>query len=152
VNPIITPFCTDLTGIMQETVDDKPHFPKIFAEFNEWLTEGGFLHGDDTSAFVTCGDWDLKVMLPSQCQLDSLSLPKHFEKWIDLKKSFCEATDYYPSSLKDMLVKLNLRLEGRLHSGIHDAHNMMRIILNIKEKHNAIFSITSTRKNVLSRS
>ena len=142
VHPILTPFCTDLTGIMQETVDKQPEFPRVFEKFNEWLVKGGFIH-DDSGAFVTCGDWDLRVMLPSQCKLDGLAVPKHFQKWIDLKRIYCEMTGHYPRSLKNMLVRSNISLEGKLHSGICDTQNMMKIIMEMQEQYNPVFRITS---------
>jgi len=144
VRPILTPFCTELTGIMQETVDDQPYFADVFPRFCEWLTEGEYFDKSEKSSFVTCGNWDLKTMLPSQCDLDGITLPDQFKQWIDLKYTFCESTGYYPKSLKDMLARLNLPLKGRLHSGIDDVKNMVSIILALKEKHNTQFNVTSS--------
>ena len=36
--------------------------------------------------FLTCGDWDLKKMLPSQCDYLNLNCQNYFKKWINLKK------------------------------------------------------------------
>lgn len=144
VHPILTPFCTELTGIMQEMVDDQPYFADVFPKFCEWLTKGGYFDKPEKSSFVTCGNWDLKTMLPSQCDLDGITLSDQFKQWIDLKSSFCESTGYYPKSLKDMIARLNLPLKGRLHSGIDDVKNMVSIILALKEKHNTQFKNTSS--------
>lgn len=141
VHPKLTAFCTELTGIMQETVDDQPCFAQVFSNFCEWLTKGRYF---DNSSFVTCGNWDLKIMLPNQCDLDGIALPDQFKQWIDLKHTFCESTGYYPKGLKDMLVRLNLPLQGRLHSGIDDVNNMISIIETLKEKYNTQFKLTST--------
>ncbi|KYN07638.1 PREDICTED: ERI1 exoribonuclease 3 [Cyphomyrmex costatus] len=144
VHPTLTPFCTELTGIMQEMVDDQPYFTDVFSNFCEWLTKGGYFDKPEKSSFVTCGNWDLKTMLPSQCDLDGITLPDQFKQWIDLKHTFCESTGYYPKSLKDMLVRLNIPLKGRLHSGIDDVKNMISIILALKERHATQFKITSS--------
>lgn len=144
VRSTLTPFCTELTGIMQETVDDQPHFADVFPRFCDWLTDRGYFDKPEKSSFVTCGNWDLKTMLPSQCDLDGIALPDQFKQWIDLKHTFCESTGYYPKSLKDMLARLDLPLKGRLHSGIDDVNNMVSIIVNLKEKYNAQFKITSS--------
>lgn len=143
VHPTLTPFCTELTGIMQEMLNDQPCFPDVFSRFREWLTKGRYFDATDKSAFVMCGNWDLKVMLPNQCDLDGIELPEQFKQWIDLKQTFCESTGYYPRSLKDMLVRLNLPLQGRLHSGIGDVKNMIAIIQALKKKHNVQFKFTS---------
>lgn len=144
VHPVLTPFCTELTGIMQEAVDDQPYFAAAFPKFCEWLAKGGYFDEPEKSTFVTCGNWDLKTMLPSQCDLDGITLPEYFKRWIDLKYTFCESTGYYPKGLKDMLARLNLPLKGRLHSGIDDVKNMVSIIRGLAENHNAQFKITSS--------
>ncbi|XP_018060171.1 PREDICTED: ERI1 exoribonuclease 3 [Atta colombica] len=144
VHPTLTPFCTELTGIMQETVDDQPYFADVFSNFCEWLIKGGYFDKPEKSSFVTCGNWDLKTMLPSQCDLDGITLPDQFKQWVELKHIFCESTGYYPKSLKDMLVRLNVPLKGHLHSGIDDVKNMVSVILTLKEKYNTQFKITSS--------
>lgn len=146
VHPILTAFCTELTGIMQETVNDQPYFTEVFPSFCEWLTKGGYFDNANSS-FVTCGNWDLKIMLPNQCNLDGITLPDQFKQWIDLKYTFCESTGYYPKSLKDMLMRLNLPLQGHLHSGIDDVNNMISIIQTLKKRHNTQFKLTSTLTN-----
>ncbi|EFN75140.1 Prion protein-interacting protein [Harpegnathos saltator] len=144
VHPILTPFCTELTGIIQDIVDNQPYFPDVFSNFCEWLTKGGYFDESNKSTFVTCGNWDLKVMLPSQCKLDGITLPDQFKQWIDLKHTFSEFSMYYPRSLPDMLTRLNIPLQGRLHSGIDDVKNMVAIIQTLQEKYNVQFKITSS--------
>jgi len=144
VHPTLTPFCTELTGIMQEMVDDQPHFTDVFPRFCDWLTEGGYFDKPEKSSFVTCGNWDLKTMLPNQCDLDGITLPDQFKQWVELKYTFCESTGYYPKGLKNMLARLDLPLKGRLHSGINDVKNMVSIIVALKEKYNTQFKITSS--------
>ncbi|XP_050446607.1 ERI1 exoribonuclease 3 [Cataglyphis hispanica] len=144
IYPKLTPFCTELTGIMQEMVDNQPCFADVFSRFREWLIEGKYFENTDKSSFVTCGNWDLKVMLPNQCNLDNITLPDEFKQWIELKHTFCDSTGYYPRSLKDMLVRLDLPLQGRLHSGIDDVKNIVSIIQALKEKYNTQFKITSS--------
>lgn len=144
INPVLTPFCTELTGIMQEVVDDQPGFVDAFANFREWLASGEYFENPDKSTFVTCGSWDLKMMLPAQCKLDGIALPDQFKEWIDLKHAFCESIGYFPLSLKDMLSRLNLPLRGRLHSGIDDVKNMVSIIQALGNVHNMSFKVTSS--------
>lgn len=144
IYPKLTPFCTELTGIMQEMVDNQPYFINVFSKFCEWLVEGGYFDKSNKSAFVTSGNWDLKIMLPNQCNLDNITLPDEFKQWIELKYTFSETTGYYPRNLKDMLARLDIPLQGRLHSGIDDVKNMISIIQALKERHNTQFKITSS--------
>lgn len=41
VNRDLTPFCTQLTGIIQDMVDDQPHFEEVLGLFNQWLIDKG---------------------------------------------------------------------------------------------------------------
>lgn len=41
---------------------------------------------DSKFLFVTCGDWDLKTMLPSQCALDNIPVPAYCKTWLNIKK------------------------------------------------------------------
>ncbi|KAK2581832.1 hypothetical protein KPH14_002298 [Odynerus spinipes] len=143
VHPDLTPFCTSLTGIIQDMVDDEPHFPVVFSSFCTWLKDNGYFEPLNKSAFVTCGNWDLKIMLPNQCAIDNLPVPQEFKQWINLKDTFCEFYHYFPRGLVDMLSHLKLPMIGRLHSGISDTENMVRIIQVLSAMHKPEFKITN---------
>lgn len=147
INPLLTSYCTDLTGIIQEMIDDRPHFPEIFINFQQWLDQSDYLKDGGNGAFVTCGDWDLRVMLPEQCAISQIDVPHYFHEWINLKKYFLDATGYYPRSLRDMLERLDLPVCGQLHSGIQDVYNMARIVQLLGSRRETNFQITS-RSNV----
>lgn len=142
-HPNLTPFCSELTGIVQEMVDDKAYFPEIMKKFNSWIEKGKYFEEKNKSAFVTCGEWDLKVMIPSQCATEKLTVPDYFSEWINLKIVFCNVMKVYPHGIIDMLVRLNIPQIGRLHSGIDDVKNMINIIKSIGTKYNTNFDITS---------
>merc|ERR1711981_605803 len=82
-NPILSEFCTELTGILQETVENQPELPKVLEDFQNWLSTGKC----DNFAIVTCGDWDLKTCLPNQCSAYGINVPIWAKKWINLKIS-----------------------------------------------------------------
>ncbi|XP_066125481.1 ERI1 exoribonuclease 3 isoform X2 [Saccopteryx bilineata] len=63
VHPQLTPFCTELTGIIQAMVDGQPSLQQVLERVDEWMAKEGLLDPNVKSIFVTCGDWDLKVML-----------------------------------------------------------------------------------------
>lgn len=143
VHPVISTFCTELTGIMEETVQDEQFFPEVFSAFCEWLEEGKYFSEKNKSAFVSCGDWDLKVMLPNQCQLDNIQIPEFMKEWINIKKTFFFATKYYPRSLNDMLKYLKMEFQGKEHCGLDDVHNISRVIQALDKKFKSEFTITS---------
>jgi len=67
----------------QETADNGKPFPEVLKLYNEWYEKEV---GTEKSLVVTCGDWDLKTMLPSQCRLDKLKLPPHCFQWHNIKE------------------------------------------------------------------
>jgi len=147
VNDQLTEFCTNLTGITQDQIDDNG-IPLMDAlqEHENWLMENHLLHGslDRNSScnyastcvpemphsfiYLTCGDWDLGTCLPRQLKhLNQNHIPSHFNKWINVKKEFSKLYETKSYGMKFMLNILGLELEGRHHSGIDDCKNIARI-------------------------
>ncbi|XP_014207555.1 ERI1 exoribonuclease 3 [Copidosoma floridanum] len=147
VHPQLSTYCSTLTGLMQETLDDEDFFPVVFSKFCEWIKNGNYFDEEGKSAFVTCGDWDLKVMLPEQCKLDNIEVPSYFKEWINLKTTFCSATNYYPRGINDMLKHFNMKFQGRNHCGLDDAHNITRLMRVLAERNRPQFIITSNVKD-----
>jgi len=129
--PLLTAFCTKLTGITQEQVDGGAPFKAVVRDFNAWLAKNG-LYGDNF-IFVTCGDWDFRTAYPAQCKLSGVGVDGHCRRWLNLKaafKVFYRQVDGRPqkkSGMLDMLERLGLEHRGRLHSGIDDCRNLARI-------------------------
>lgn len=74
-------------------------------------------------------------------------MEKYFQKYINLKA-------YYPKLVKvkgkitgmmDMLKQLDLKHEGKHHSGIDDVHNIVSICLTLLKNHEAKFSRAEVR-------
>ena len=80
-----------------------------------------------TFVYLTCGDWDLKTCLPRQLEYTNDKVPRHFKKWINIKKEFTKLYGTKGRGMVEMLEKLGLELEGRHHSGIDDCHNIAKI-------------------------
>ncbi|GFO05084.1 eri1 exoribonuclease 3 [Plakobranchus ocellatus] len=130
-NPHLTPFCTELTGIVQEMVDNQECFSEVMKNFNQWMESEGLLNPETRSIFVTCGDWDLKSMLPRQCETSNLPTKSYFKKWINIKKSYADITRTFPKGMMHMLTGLNLQHIGRHHSGIDDCRNIANIVVEL---------------------
>ena len=84
-HPKLSEFCTELTGIMQETVENELEFCQVMDKFQAWL-EVENLNGANF-AMVTCGDWDLRTCLRRQCEISQMTLPIWAHQWINLKIS-----------------------------------------------------------------
>jgi ERI1 exoribonuclease 3 len=132
-HPKLTPFCTQLTGITQEMVDDKPSLKTCLSNFHKWLGAEGLLNPGVSFCFVTCGDWDLKTMLPGQCTAFGLHHPEYMKRWMNIKFVFQDLMGQKAYGMPNMLDKLGLKLAGRHHSGIDDSRNIAQILVKLSE-------------------
>jgi inhibitor of KinA sporulation pathway (predicted exonuclease) len=136
--PKLSSFCTSLTGITQHQVDAAPKFSEALRAHTAWLQARGLaLDGSKghSFAFVTCGDWDLRTMLPAQLALEHLGpVPCHFRRWVNLKKIYAKSMGAWPSGMPGMLRGLGLTLEGKHHSGIDDCRNIAKILKALNER------------------
>lgn len=100
-------------------VDDESDLKTVLDDFHSWLKDEEKLKDNNHQfAVVTCGDWDLKQLLPNQLNYLSIPIPSYFQSWINLKIIFAEVTGIFPKNLPHMLSHLKLPTIGRLHSGI----------------------------------
>ncbi|GAM19085.1 hypothetical protein SAMD00019534_022600 [Acytostelium subglobosum LB1] len=143
-NPKLTPFCTELTGIQQEWVDAADTFPTVVERHRLWLVKNGLIDPHTYQkvpgkefTFLTCGDWDLNMMLPTQYKyMDEsqgryYSWPSYFQDWINVKRSFESHTGQAGRGMTDMLSKMHLELQGRHHSGLDDCTNIAAIVIKL---------------------
>eukprot|EP01080_Neovahlkampfia_damariscottae_P002837 gene2837-4244_t len=131
-NPKLTKFCTQLTGITTETVKQGVSFEKALQQHENWLTS--MMNEKPTQEnllMITCGDWDLKTILPLQCQTSNIQVPKYFKKWTNLKILLSKYTKNRINGMTDMLEYYNLELEGRHHSGIDDCDNIANVTIEM---------------------
>lgn len=132
-HPKLTKFCTDLTGITQEMLEDKPDFTTVFfgSELGLFMAKYG-----EESVIITCGDWDLRTMLPNQLKALAVSpnkIPSCFKRWLNVKELFQDFYKVKAGGMPNMLEKLKLELKGRHHSGIDDCKNIASICVKMTE-------------------
>lgn len=128
-NPVLTPFCTNLTGITQDDVKDAPSFAEALHLHETFMAK----YADKKILYVTCGDWDLKTMLPLQLQTSGIvpKNPKAFASWCNIKNLFMDHTGIRVKGMPSMLAHCGLELIGRHHSGIDDCRNIARILVSL---------------------
>lgn len=134
-HPVLTAFCTELTGITQDMVADQPLLSDVMTSFHGWMEANGLLDPGVKSCFVTCGDWDLKIMLPKQCSYFSIAIPKYMRQWVNIKHVFQAVTGRKAMGMPGMLRDLGLTLDGRHHSGIDDCRNIAKILAELAKRH-----------------
>ena len=136
-------------------VDKEQEFVAVFNKFCTWLEDQGLVRTNITGydsncppkfTFVTCGDWDLNYMLPTQCITSQITLPDYFRQWINVKKSYATSseTTKFPRSLSEMLGDLGLVFDGRPHSGIDDVKNIVKIVQKLAKERCHVFENTTS--------
>lgn len=125
IKPIIhkelSKFCTELTTITQEDVDNAVNFPEALKEFTEWIGEEDFY-------LCSWGFYD-KTQLNKDCELHKLD--KITKNHISLKHQYNKIKNIKKRvGVKRALSIENLKFEGTHHRGIDDARNIAKIFLN----------------------
>jgi len=137
VNTTLTEFCTKLTGITQDRVDDAPTLAEALQMFEEWRLEQpfGLVHTPEQQAFAFAADgpWDLRFFLHGECERKGILKPAYFDKWVNVKALFADFYRCRTCKIHRMLEIQNMRFEGRLHSGIDDTRNIARIAKRMAE-------------------
>jgi inhibitor of KinA sporulation pathway (predicted exonuclease) len=128
INPAVSEFCHNLTGITQEQVDNGMTLQEAMKEHTKWLIQT--VGSDDLAnhvTIVTAGNWDLATMLPMDLKNLNLKADKIYKKYGNIK----DFGNRKRSSMVTLLSDYNLELEGRHHSGIDDCHNIARIFIEM---------------------
>ncbi|KAL1926193.1 hypothetical protein VTP01DRAFT_6058 [Rhizomucor pusillus] len=135
INPTLSDFCKELTGISQEQVDNSPDFVEVLNKFQEFMGKYS-LFREKTAAFVTDGPFDIRDFITKQCEHSNLERrPAYFERpWVNIRKLF---KDFYKlkenKNIPAMLEALSMEFKGHQHSGLDDARNLVRIAQKMKE-------------------
>ncbi|NWS05453.1 ERI2 exoribonuclease, partial [Motacilla alba] len=140
-HPILSKFCTELTGITQNQVDQGVPLNICLSQFLKWIKkiqkEKKIVFSTDSQsnstleakacAFVTWTDWDLGVCLHYECKRKQLRKPDILNSWIDLKATYRTFYNRKPKGLNGALQDLGIAFEGREHSGLDDSRNTARL-------------------------
>lgn len=130
VNPKLTPFCTQLTGISQEQVDKADTFPTVLQRVESWLEEHQ-LGLEKSFAVLTDGPWDMFRFMYYQCKESGIEMPKWSHKWVNIRKSYCNFYQCGRGGIETMLSNLGMKFEGSPHSGLDDSINIARIAIKM---------------------
>ncbi|KAG7492031.1 hypothetical protein MATL_G00009790 [Megalops atlanticus] len=134
-HPILSEFCTELTGIRQTQVEAGVPLQICLSRFTRWLQtlrqekSIAFINEKTSAAtahpcaFVTWSDWDLGVCLQYECKRKQICKPDILNSWIDLRATYRLFYNRKPKGLNGALQDLGLEFSGREHSGLDDARN-----------------------------
>ncbi|NWS11035.1 ERI2 exoribonuclease, partial [Pachyramphus minor] len=140
-HPILSEFCTKLTGITQNQVDEGVPLNICLSQFMKWIqkiqkekkiifstdNQTNFPSEAKACTFVTWTDWDLGVCLQYECKRKQLRKPDILNSWIDLKAVYRAFYNRKPKGLNGALQDLGIAFVGREHSGLDDSRNTARL-------------------------
>lgn len=98
--------------------------------FEKWCDDNNIT--SENTTMVTCGDWDLKTMLPRQLIITNTRLSDNMQKlfgcWNNVKKSYAKQYNLKRKmGMARMLEHAKIPLVGHHHSGIDDTRNIAKI-------------------------
>lgn len=126
INPKISDYCTKLTGITQEQVDNGVVIKLATKMHMNWLQN--FTTSELT--IVICGGRDLSV-LAANLNIVNFKLNKLYTRFVNIKNLFQKIIGAKAYNMAFMLDYLKLKLDGRHHSGIDDCANISKIFIEL---------------------
>lgn len=157
-SPTLTRFCKDLTGITQDQVDGGLLLIAALGQYREWLVEQGLLPSLASSpapspeaggesnragprwprfALLTWSDADLGGQLYGECERKGLHHARSwwFQSWINLKPLYGQHYRREPrGGLQACVEATGQTFDGRAHSGLVDAQNTAKIVINMRRE------------------
>jgi len=132
IHPQIDKFCTKLTSITQEDVEDADHFDVVIKRFEDWM---GF--SSARTALFSWGEFDHRQFVLDarhhNLELDWLKywacLQRHYSKYKGAKNQI---------GLKNALSLEGLEFNGTQHRAIADARNMAELFIKIAKPMNIV--------------
>ncbi|ESK93004.1 double-strand sirna ribonuclease [Moniliophthora roreri MCA 2997] len=149
--PLLSSFCTNLTGITQAQVDASSPFSEVLKSLEAFLIEQGLIDettGERKLHFCWCSDgpWDIRDFMVKQLFISQLSAPSWLKgDVLDVREMVAEwcrngdgngtrRTRKKPAFTVSRNISAQLRalelpgFEGRQHSGRDDTRNITRIL------------------------
>lgn len=120
-HPLLTPFCTELTGITQDMVADAPAFPEAMEALRQAMLVGRW--------GVVWGSWGLfdQTQLRRDCAFHGVKYP--MPEHMNLKNVFSAAQGRRKRYGMSKALRLcGLGLEGAHHRALDDAKNIARLL------------------------
>jgi len=120
MNPVLSEYCTQLTGIKQSDLKGVGQFPEAYAHFMNWV---GSHHKSVLAAWGN--DWS---DLTRDCKLHGLEI-RHTHEIINVKTLF--ALRHGKMGLDRAMNLLNQEFTGNRHRGLDDSRATSEVLLTL---------------------
>ena len=126
----ITPFITELTGILEMDVEKAPELPKALRKFCEWLRGKEVIPCSWSDTDLTQLSFEME-----QKGIRNEEIQGMLDNWVDIQKSYDELVHSPRSTALERAMKAEgVRPEGRQHDGCADAHNTALLIAELRKQ------------------
>lgn len=122
LNPILSPFCNDLTGIYQTDVEFSPLLETALSNFDRFIKEN-----NPIDYWCSWGDFD-KNQFIRECQRLNINNPLKDIPHINLKANFAKNKKMKQVGVSKALELSRLEFIGHQHRALDDAENIARLI------------------------
>ncbi|KAF9521063.1 hypothetical protein BS47DRAFT_1357014 [Hydnum rufescens UP504] len=139
--PVLSPFCTSLTGITQADVNPAPAWPAVLDAFSQFLADHGLIDahtGARLERFMFCSDGPFDVSMPEYLRGDILDIRRAVTGLLvsrdQFKPMLSTATNppYQPHHMRRVSLNVPLQLRAlSLPPFIGDARNIARILIEL---------------------
>ena len=83
LDPVLTDFCTELTGITQKDVDGGVSLQEALVQVHNFLYQEGVFGSE--FVFLSCGDFDGGA-LKREAEKKDIYVPNYLKRWINIKR------------------------------------------------------------------
>ena len=117
----LTEFCTELTTITQQDVDQAKEFSEVLKEFN--IAIEGF-----NPIFLSWGNFDKNILIEN-CEFHKTEYPFDMKNHINIKQKIAQHLELKKAKgVSGMLKYFKMDFIGTPHRGIDDVRNIVRIL------------------------
>ncbi|PIC16178.1 hypothetical protein B9Z55_022869 [Caenorhabditis nigoni] len=143
INPQLTDFCAELTGIDQDTIDNAKTFPEVYNNFCAWLKEHNFQ--EKRFAIVCDSRQDMWRLAQYQFLLNKQPFPTIFRQWVNLSLYYrqdlrmAQQQDFvHQSFIERMSAFYNIPFDGHAHNAKDDCSFLAKVTKHLLDNEKSI--------------
>ena len=123
-NPILSAFCTQLTGIKQQDVDEADLFPAVNKKFYDWLTQ------ELPDVWLSWGQYDFNQM-NKDCKYHNVFYPLKYVTHLNAKTEYERERQKSAKGLSTTMRIERVPFVGSHHRALDDALNLAKLMQHV---------------------
>lgn len=125
----LTPFCTELTGITFDDLEDASNFNDVIVDFFNFIYK---------TTIYSCGEFDRKFLVreindKGDKEIHDLVSKAIQSSHVNLKKHYSKVTSKKRVGMIGMAEELGVKLTGAHHRALDDSRNLAKIFLKLED-------------------